>query len=178
MRFVFGGNGVRCLPEEVPDYAARNVLDINDALTQVGIVDGPKGAAVLFRDLVERVFDVVTLVFEIPEDLVDQCAVLDNEKMGIKNAGVLAANGVRDTLLDLKKFGASGDKGGLETCDFLGKFLRRNRAKGDFFVVQPMHHHSRMGNAWRDRNSLKTSFLLALGITSTHAARRSRFPSG
>ena len=165
-------------PEEVPDHAARDVLDIHDALAQVGIVDGAEGAAILFRHLVEGVFDVVTLVFEIPKDLIDQRAVFDDEKMGVKNAGILGANGVRDTLLDLKKLGASGDECGLEARDFFGKLLRGDRVKGNLLIVQPVNNYPRVGDPRRNRNTLKTGFLLALGITSTHAARRSRFPSG
>ena len=138
----------------------------------------PRVRQVLFRDLVEGVFDVVTLVFEIPKNLVDQRAVFDNEKMGVKNAGVLGANGVRDTLLDLKKLGASGDEGGLKTRDLFGKFLRGDRAKRNFLVVQPVDNNPRVGNTRRDRNSLKTSFLLTFWIASTHAERRSRFRSG
>ena len=138
VRFVFGGDGARRLPEEVPDHAARDVLDIHDALAKVGIVDGSERAAILLRHLVEGVFDIVTLVFEIAEDLVDQRAVFDDEKMRVKDAGILGADRVRDTLLDFKKLGASGDESGLETRDLLGKFLRGDRAKGDFLVVQPV----------------------------------------
>ena len=178
VRLVLRGNRVGRLSEEVPDDAACNVLDVHDTFAQVRIVDGPECAAILLRDLVESVFHVVAFVFEVAENFIDKRAVFDHEKMGVEDAGILRANRIRNTLLDFKKLGPGGNEGGLEARDLFGKFASGDRSNGDFFVVQPVHSDPGMGDAGRYGNSLKTNFLRALGITSTHAARRNRFFSG
>ena len=123
-------------------------------------------------------FHIVTIVFERAENFIDQRAVFDHQKMGVEDARIFRSNRIRNTLLDLEKLGPGGYEGGLEARDFFGKFARGDRSKGRFFVVRPVNNHPGMGDAGRYGNSLKTNFLRALGITSTHAGRRNRFLSG
>ena len=175
MRFVFGGDGARRLAKKVPDHSARDVFNIHDPLAQVRIVNCSESAAILLRHLVKGIFDIVPVAFEIAEDLVDERAVLDDKKVRVKNAGIFGADGVGNALLNFEKFGARGDEGGLKTRNFFGKFLGGNRVKGNLLVVQPVDKYSSVSDARRYRDTLETSFLLALGITSTHAATRSRF---
>ena len=117
---VFGRDHAGRLSEQVPNHAARDVLDIDHPLAKIGIIDGAESAAILLRDLMEGVFDIVSLLFKISEDFIDQRAVFDHQKMRIKNPRILGADGVGDSLLDLEQLGASGDQGRFETGDFLG----------------------------------------------------------
>jgi hypothetical protein len=48
------------------------------------------------------VFDVMSLFFEISQDLVNQRAVFNDQKMRIKDPGVLGPNGISYALLNLE----------------------------------------------------------------------------
>ena len=115
------------------------------------------------------------VAFEISEDLVDKRSILDDKKVRVKDAGILGADRVGNALLNFEEFGARSNESGLETRNFFGKLLGGNCEKRNLLVVQPVDKDSSVSDARRYWNTLETSFLLARGNTSTHAATRSRF---
>ena len=98
---VSSGRRTRRLPEQVADHAPAHVFDVHHPLAQIRVVDRRKGLAVFFRDLMENEFDVAPLRVEPAEHLVDQRAVLDDEKVRVENARVVRADRAGDLLLDL-----------------------------------------------------------------------------
>ena len=165
------GNDARRLSEHMANHAARDILDIDHPLAEIRVINRAQRAAILLGDLVERVLHVVAFVFQVPEDLVDQRAIFNDEKMRVKNPRILRADGVRNALLDLQKLGASRDQSRFEAGNLFGQLFGGNCPKRDLFVVQPMHDDPSVGDTWRDGNPLKTGFLFDLRITSTHACK-------
>ena len=119
VRLVFGGDHARSLTEQVPNHPAGDILDIDHALAKVRIVDGAECAAILLRHLMEGVFDIVPLFFKIPEDLVDERAVFNDQKMRIKNPRILGPDRIGDSLLNLEQLGASRNQSRFKTRDLL-----------------------------------------------------------
>ncbi len=158
------------------NHATGDILDIHDAFAQIGIIDLAERLAVLFRDLVEDVLDVVALLFEIAQHLVNQCAVFDHEEMRVEDAGILGANGIRDSLLDLQELGTGGDEGGFKARDFLRKLLVRNLTEGNFLFINPMNNRLGMGYARGDSHSLKTQFRFWSGRSFAHSISGSSKP--
>ena len=99
---VFGGNHARRLSEQVPNYPAGDVLDIDHPLAKIRVIDGAESAAILLGHLMEGVFDIVPLFFKISKDLIDKRAVFNHQKMRIKDPRILASDGVGDSLLNLE----------------------------------------------------------------------------
>ena len=104
--------------EQVADDAAGDVLDVDHAFLQVGVIDRGEGAAVFFGNLVEDELDVIQVAFEPAQGFIDQGAVLDDQKVGIENAGVVCTDRPGNFLLNFEKFLARGDEGDLEPGDF------------------------------------------------------------
>ena len=102
MWLVFGGDHARSLAEQVPNHPAGDVLDIDHALAKVWIVDGAERAAILLRYLMEGVFDIVPLFLKIAKDLIDEGAIFHDQKMRIKDPGILGPDRVGDSLLNSK----------------------------------------------------------------------------
>ena len=85
----------------MPEDALGHVLDVDDALLEVGVVDRGEGAAILFRDLVKNEFDVVQSAFQSAQGLVDERAVFDDQQVRVEDAGIGRADRPGDFLLDI-----------------------------------------------------------------------------
>ena len=106
VRLVFGGNKTGRLTEHVSNHPAGDVLDVDHALAEIGIINGAKGATILLRHLMKRVFDTVSLFLKIAEDFIDECAVFNHQRCASKIPRILGSDGVGNSLLDFKQFGA------------------------------------------------------------------------
>ena len=140
--------------EQVPEDALGHILDVDDALLQVGVVDRTERAAVFFRDLVENEFDVVQLALQSAQGLVDQRAVLDHQEVRVEDTGIVRTDRPGDFLLDIEKLLTRGDEGGLEAFDLAGDVRLLDVAKGYFLFVLPVDDDLRFGNAGRYAQSL------------------------
>ena len=171
---VVAGQVARGFAEQMPDDAAGHVLDVHHPLAQVRIVNFDQGAAVALRDLVKDGLDVLVILLQAAQNFIDQGAVLDHQQVGVENTGILGADGVGNTLLDLEQFRAGGDEGGLKSGDLLGEFLSRDGALGDFLVIHPVDDDLGLGDAGGNSYTLEPFLLFGfgLGFTAAHQSRR------
>src|SRR6266478_9724476 len=89
------GESKKCLRSftlEVANYAYCHVLDIERALSQVGIVDFIQGLGVPCCDFLENPFHVAKISLQLPEYFIDQRAVFDYEQMRIKDSGIFRSD--------------------------------------------------------------------------------------
>ena len=110
----------------MPDDAARHILDINDALPEVGVVDGFECLAVFVGDFLEDVFDAEMVALETAQNLVDQCAVLNDKEVSVKNTGVVGTDSGGNFLLDFKQFDTRGYEGRLKARNLARHILGGN----------------------------------------------------
>ena len=146
--------------EEVADDAAGDVFDVNDALLQVGVIDRGEGAAVFLGDLMEDKLDIIQVALEPAQGFIDEGSVLDDEEVGIKDAGVIRPDSPANFLLNLEKFLACGDEGDLEPGNFRGNLRRGDVANRYFFLVLPVDDHLALDDARGDAEALPNDFLL------------------
>ena len=145
--------------EQVADDAAGDVLDVDHAFLQVGVIDRGEGAAVFSGNLVEDGLDVIQVAFESAQGFIDKGAVLHDQKVGVENAGVVRTDGPGNLLLNFEKFLARGDEGDLETGDFRGNFCAGDIADRYFFLVLPMDNHIAFDDAGGNADALPKDFL-------------------
>ena len=138
----------------MPEDALGHILDVDDALLQVGVVDRGECTAVFLRDLVENEFDVVQLALQSAQGLVDQRAVLDHQQVRVEDAGIGRTYRPGDFLLYIEKLLTRGNEGGFEAFDLAGDVRLLDVAKGDFLFVLPVDDDLRLGNTGRNAQSL------------------------
>src|SRR5215469_17010209 len=78
------GEGPGGSSKEVSNDATGNVMDIECALAEVGVVNFTQRTGISVRDLGEDKLDVVSLSLQRSKDFIDQGTIFDHEKMSIE----------------------------------------------------------------------------------------------
>ena len=153
------GERAGLLSHEIVQDAPGDVVDIQRALAQVGVVDFAEGFRVPVGDLLEDVLDVVPLLGQRPQHLVDEGSVLDDQQMRVEYAGVLGADGLGDPLLHLEDLRAGLDQRGFEPRDLGGNLGLRDSPDGRLlFVIGPIDEYGAAGDARGDTDAVEALF--------------------
>src|SRR2546425_4034282 len=118
------------------------------------------------RNFLEDKFNIATIRFEFAQDFIDQGAVFDNEKMRIKNAGVLRSNRLGDALLHVENLRTRLDKRGLEATNFVRDLARLDAVTRHIVHFFAHYMDPPTGNTRRYAHPVKTDFLLR--VIATH----------
>ena len=158
MGLIVGGWILRSLAEEMPDDTARHILDVNDALPEVGVIDSFKCLAVFVGDFLEDVFDAEMVALETAEDFVNESAILDYKEVGVENTSVVGADGGRNFLLDFEQFDTRGYEGCLKAGNLARHILGGNRFWKNLLLLGQMNECRKMRDALGNRYAVEPLF--------------------
>ena len=161
------------LAHQVVDDAAGDIVDVQRALAEVGVVDLAEGLGVAVGDALEDLLDVELVPREGAQHFVDERAILDHEEVRVEDARVLRPDGHRDALLHLDDLLARGDEGRLEAGDLAGDFPLGDVARRRRLVVRAVDEDGAARDARRDADALES--LLLCGVAHGRCARASVF---
>ena len=146
------------LAKQVPNDAARHILDVNDTLPEVGVIDSFKCLAVFVGDFLEDVFDAEMVALETAQDFVDESAILDYKEVGVENTGVMGADGGGNFLLDFEQFDARRYECRLEAGNLARHILGGNRFWKNLLLLGQMNECGEMRDALGNRYALEPLF--------------------
>ena len=132
---------------EIADDAAGDVVDIEGALAEVGVVYLGEGLGVAIGDLGEDVLDVEAIALEGAEDFIDEGAIFDDEEVGIEDGGIVGADGDGDFLLKLEDLLAGGEESAFEALDLVWDVIFRDAMVRGLLVVRAMVEDGAAGDA-------------------------------
>ena len=160
---------LRRLPLKVSNNPARHVLDVDGALTQVGIVDLAQGIGIMVRHLLKDEFHIAQIRLELAQDFIDQRSIFDHEQVCVENTGILGPDRFRDPLLHFKNLGPRLDQRGFESPDFVRDFTGLDATPRDFIAVVANDMDRSQGEAGRDPDALEPR--LRHSVIATHVHR-------
>ena len=143
---------------KVANYALCNVLDIERALSQVGIIDSIQGLGVSRGDFLENPFHIAKIGLQLPKHFVDQRAVLDYEQVSIEDGSIFRPDRFCNALLHLQNLHARLNKGRFEARDFIRHLGRRNAVTHDLLQFIAGDMDPAAGDSGRDASSFKPNF--------------------
>ena len=145
----------RRFPLQIPNDAARHVLDIERAFAEIRIVDLAEGFGVMFRHFMENKFHVAKIGLEFAQYFVDQRPVFDDEQMRIENARVFRTDRFGDTLLHFENLRARLDERRFEPRDLVRDIAGLNPVPSNVVAIVAHDQDFSPGNARRNSNAFE-----------------------
>ncbi len=159
VRFVQGKKRLGSFALQIANHALCHVLNVQRTLSKVRIVDLIQGLSVTCGNFLKDPLDIAKIGFQLPEHLVDQRPILDDEQMRIENGCILCSNGFRNALLHFQNLHARLNKSSLEPPDLVRNLGKRDPVPRN--VIQVIAHDMDLGAGHSGRNacSFKPDFV-------------------
>src|ERR1041385_247977 len=108
--------------EQIVQHTSRDVAHVVGSLAQVIVFDASESARVTLSHAVKCVLGINLVLLDHTQYFIQQGSILEDQKMGIKDAGFLGAHAFDDLLLDLLDLLARFNDSLFEPVDFFGEF--------------------------------------------------------